>query len=234
MISLPGQGSGSNNNVINLSHHAWYFPDTIYPEVMNGRRIEVPIQVGAFTYQHSGIAPMDKTCLPFQTLDTLPMTVHPQKGGLCCSPNNARFVLKSMERGGGPIAHMWVVTIAGEEGEGKEEHGLQASVSLQWIIHQPLLGLAGQLKACKNVQGVLDFLVHTFGREEPAVVAARMMMMGERGDGIGYGVETETGPMKNERREQGNSNSGGGGRRGGRGGRRGYGGDRGRGTPRRG
>ena len=193
----------------------------IFAQVMNGRRVEVPIKVGAFTFPGSGIAPMDKVCMPFQTLDQLPMTIHSQKGGLCCSPNNCRVVLNvdHQHHHHGPVAHMWVVTVAGEEGEEKE-HGIRASVSLQWIVHQPVPGLAERLKACKNVREALDVLQERFGRNDAAVLAA-CMMMGAVEDDDGkeersrYGVQPETGPLKNQRRDDRGRGGRGGGRRGG-------------------
>ena len=43
--------------VINLSHHAWYFPDQLVQEVLEGRRVEVEMKTGIFTYPSSMVGP---------------------------------------------------------------------------------------------------------------------------------------------------------------------------------
>ena len=41
---------------LNLSHHAWYFPDEIFPQVMGGRRVEVALDAGIFSYAGSKVS----------------------------------------------------------------------------------------------------------------------------------------------------------------------------------
>ena len=43
-------------NEPNLSNHAWYFPDDLFPEVVAGRRVEVDLDAGIFTYKGSQVS----------------------------------------------------------------------------------------------------------------------------------------------------------------------------------
>ena len=51
-----------NGHELNLSHHAWYFPDDIFPEVIGGKRVEVTLDAGIFSYSGSQVFPI--TCFP--------------------------------------------------------------------------------------------------------------------------------------------------------------------------
>jgi hypothetical protein len=227
---------------LNLSHHAWYFPDELFPEVMGGRRVEVPVRMGAFTYPGSGVRPNEgKVCLPFQCLGSLPMTVHPQKGrgrelgGLCCSPNNARFevVAEPAMMGGDaepvpslPISHLWTVGVAGRPGGASAQ---RAVVSLQWVVHGPVPELAF-LRGARGLGDVLHQAGEVFGHHRPFVQAAHGMFgfTGPHGDArgfprhSGYGLATETPPLRRQDDEKGGKRGGQGrgqGRGGGGGGR---------------
>jgi hypothetical protein len=182
---------------------------------MAGRRVEVALTAGAFTYSGSRVGPFEpgKADLPLQTLSTLALTVHPLGGrgghGICCSPNNARVRLEP--DGGAPLAHMWTVGVVGE---GDARH---AVVTLQWVVFGPLPELAAGLRRCGSVGEVLQSVGAILGPNEPAVMAARGMFgLGSAGGFPvdGYGSETETPPMSSERRrtggEQGRSRRGGG------------------------
>lgn len=46
---------GRHGNELNLSHHAWYFPDDIFPEVIGGRRVEMALDAGIFSYKGSQV-----------------------------------------------------------------------------------------------------------------------------------------------------------------------------------
>jgi hypothetical protein len=46
---------GRHGNEPNLSHHAWYFPDDIFPEVIGGRRVEMALDAGIFSYKGSQV-----------------------------------------------------------------------------------------------------------------------------------------------------------------------------------
>jgi hypothetical protein len=184
--------------VLNLSHHAWYFQEDILAEVISGRRVEVPTHMGTYTFNGSGVVPFpDRVCLPFQTLDALPMTVHPQKGkgsqfgGLCCSPNNARFAISP---GGSdvPIAHLWTVAVVGEGADAR------AIVTLQWVVYQHMPILSSLLSGCGTLFEVIQRAVEAFGESSPVVKSVGGMFGygAEKGFGAsGYGIVTETPPL---------------------------------------
>jgi len=180
LISDVSSLTGPSGMTINLSHHSWFFPDEVFPEVMNGRRIEVPLRAGAFTYPGSGIAAFSPDpCLALNCLSSIPMTIHPQRGrggGLCCSPNNARVVLSRSHGAGGSastrgLSNMW--TVAGVQAG--RDWCARIVVTLQWIIHEPVMGLAEALSSCRTLKEVLMACEGLVGHDHPAVSASRLM-----------------------------------------------------------
>lgn len=215
------------NAVVNISHHSWYFPDEIFPEVMGGRRVEVPLEVGVFTFGGSQISPLPKACMPFQVIQQMPMTIHPQKGrnrdfgGLCCSPNNGRFCIMSEEGAALPLAHFWSVAIT------RSSDGLprKAAVCLHWVVHQRYAPVENFIKTCGSIGEVLEGFGKVLG-DQACLLAARGMfgLGGAEGFALGYGQKTETPPIPHEPRPVSDSSRGRG--------RRGRGrGDRGRRGP---
>lgn len=135
---------------LNLVHHAWLYKTQLDNGYHSRFRMADLYPMGAFTYEGSGIVPTAPACLPFQCLDRLRVSVHAQGGGMCCSPNNARFAL---EGAGGPVKFMWTVVLRPMRG-GRPT----ACVSLQWLVTAPAPGVAAAIAAAKTLRDLVPAL----------------------------------------------------------------------------
>ena len=75
---------------VNVLFHMW-----AYPELAGGQRYGYADlwEAGAFSWPGSGVRPLQKVDLAFQQLSPHAIHIHPQRGGMACSPNNGRVEL---------------------------------------------------------------------------------------------------------------------------------------------
>ena len=102
----------ANGPCVNLVCHPWIYQQRLAEAAYSSSlRMADLCPIGAFTYEGSSILPKKNgTCLPFQCLDRLRVSVHSQRGGgMCCSPNNGRFVVEPNPSSN--ISYMWTVAL---------------------------------------------------------------------------------------------------------------------------
>ena len=120
---------------LNLVNHPWVFENELQKKFRPGLKMADLFDMGIFTYDGSlgtltylrdtlspfhvlecyltspnsvhGTTP--QICMPLQCLDQLRVSVHAQGVGMCCSPNNGRFMVQHSPDS--PISFMWSVTM---------------------------------------------------------------------------------------------------------------------------
>eukprot|EP00927_Polykrikos_kofoidii_P046811 TRINITY_DN40941_c0_g1_i1.p1 TRINITY_DN40941_c0_g1~~TRINITY_DN40941_c0_g1_i1.p1 ORF type:complete len:486 (+),score=115.06 TRINITY_DN40941_c0_g1_i1:44-1459(+) len=222
--------AGSSPSVFNVLHHAW-----AYPDLAPGRRCGYgdPWEVGVFSFKGSGVMPLAKADMAFQALSPAQIHIHPQRGGMCCSPNNGRLQVV----GGAPACWFWSVAVLSPN-DGSVPEFPRACVALHLMFLKPVSAAVNAALDCPTVLGMLGGLSHALG--QCSAVAAALRAFGEPMEVPTPWPEaearTETGPTPSTRPGPFSGRSGdvegpeGGGRRGGRSG----GGRGGRGEGRRG
>eukprot|EP00658_Telonema_sp_P-2_P012397 TRINITY_DN14718_c0_g1_i5.p1 TRINITY_DN14718_c0_g1~~TRINITY_DN14718_c0_g1_i5.p1 ORF type:complete len:380 (+),score=76.08 TRINITY_DN14718_c0_g1_i5:1283-2422(+) len=186
-----------NGEVINLVHHAW-----AYPGVMPGDKMMGQFLMGAFTFPGGGVGPMaSKVDMPINTLSPMRISVHSQKGGMCCSPNNARVALDLSQ----PVCVCWTVCA---------EASKRACVSLQLIGTQPLPELQQAIAGCTSLIDVVASVRQCLGEESCASLALDLAMGAyataeTKSMASGLYSQTETEPMPTQRTDCGKGGKGG-------------------------
>eukprot|EP00047_Mylnosiga_fluctuans_P017595 m.62924 g.62924 ORF g.62924 m.62924 type:complete len:708 (+) comp7162_c0_seq1:19-2142(+) len=152
-----------HGNRLNLVNHAWLFQTDVFSGAPKFRKADL-FHMGAFTYEGSYVQPSTPTCLPFQCLDPLRVSVHTQAGGMCCSPNNARFML--IDSTYSPVSFMWNVVV-------RKGPKPTACVSLTWMLRQDNDVIRLILRDCRTLSDVLDRLPEPL-HYTPSVVAMNL------------------------------------------------------------
>jgi hypothetical protein len=167
VLSDVGSIVAQHGAALNLVHHAWLFP-----EAEPGKRTMGDVSLGIFSYPASQVAHAEKRALGFQCLTNTRVSIHPQKGGMCCSPNNARFVVTTPEPETGSVAglsYFWSVAVVLD--------GSRACVSLQWLLTTPDSALRSTIseavEGSETLETLLPSLANTFG-EARALVALQL------------------------------------------------------------
>eukprot|EP00397_Hematodinium_sp_SG-2012_P061809 GEMP01082459.1.p1 GENE.GEMP01082459.1~~GEMP01082459.1.p1 ORF type:complete len:280 (+),score=16.36 GEMP01082459.1:68-841(+) len=101
------------SQLVNFMPHLWVFP-FLEPGAKLG--YDDNYEVGLFAFEGSNASPLD---VNWNTVGWHQIHIHPQKGGMCLSPNNGR-VSVSADR----VACIWSVTRVGE----------RTCVGLHWLI----------------------------------------------------------------------------------------------------
>lgn len=127
---------------LNLVHHAWCYPEPVY-----GAKVHANYPMGLFTYPTANIQPLSaKGFIPLQTLQPLRVSVHSQLGGMCCSPNNARFSVTP----GSKVAWFWSVCVAPTKPQ-----ACRACVSLQLMLCSDISGLSASIDRAVTLQDLV-------------------------------------------------------------------------------
>jgi hypothetical protein len=140
----------SYGNKLNLVNHCWAYQHDLNQYHPRLRMADL-FPMGAFTFAESFIEPTQPVCLPFQCLDPLRISVHAQSGGMCCSPNNARFVALTSPHHS--VSYMWTVTLRREK-SGRHT----AAVCLQWILTQRNEAILSAIASSKTLMDLLTSL----------------------------------------------------------------------------
>ncbi len=145
---------------LNLVQHAW-----IYPEASPSHRCMGVFDMGIFAFQDSLVSAKDlKSGLSFQCVSKQRVSVHSQKGGMCCSPNNAKFTIETGSAGTLPLTYFYSLAI--------DHRSSRACVSLQWIFHRKLPGHFKVFEQASTLFELLPELADRFGAQSSAVVEA--------------------------------------------------------------
>lgn len=119
------------------------------------------VPMGCFTFSpECGVTWTEpKVSISFQCLSPLRVSVHTQKGGICCSPNNARVVIDDSKAHG--MAWLWSLS----------HYNGRACISLQWMIHDKQLAIkcrdtADKAKDLATFLSLCDGLVHSNPRTD--------------------------------------------------------------------
>jgi len=115
-----------NKKPMNLINHTW-----IHPMIEMGAKLGYGPKsqwwFGCYSYEQSGVGPVPQKCdLSVQMLTKYDVHIHPQKGGMCLSPNNCKFMVDRNY----PVSSFW--TVAVEQTEGKP----RCSVTLHWLLNE--------------------------------------------------------------------------------------------------
>eukprot|EP00811_Abedinium_folium_P031117 NODE_5036_length_1817_cov_3.069822.p1 GENE.NODE_5036_length_1817_cov_3.069822~~NODE_5036_length_1817_cov_3.069822.p1 ORF type:complete len:492 (+),score=161.93 NODE_5036_length_1817_cov_3.069822:60-1535(+) len=111
---------------LNLVPHAW-----CYPNIAPGGRIGygTPWHAGLFAHEGAGIRPFaPRVDAAFQCLSPTAVHLHSQPGGMCCSPNNGRFIIEE----GCVLACFWSVCV-----DGTTAAPPRACATLHWLFASP-------------------------------------------------------------------------------------------------
>lgn len=112
---------------LNVLYHAWAYSDVAPGEK---RGYGDPWQLGVFTHGDSFVRPLGKVDMAFQTLSSTQLHIHPQRGGMCCSPNNGRVEIVA-SGDSTPVCWFWSAAVLGSG------DGARACVALHWLFLEP-------------------------------------------------------------------------------------------------
>jgi hypothetical protein len=160
---------------LNVNHHAWVFQDELMQCGLEPRfRQQGQYPMGAFTYRGSNVEPTQLTCLPFQMVDRLRVSVHTQAGGICCSPNNAKFSINPLAAT--PVSTMWTLVA--------DPARRRACVSLQWIVCRPEPRLLPAIRAAQSVADLFASFSALFA-SQPCLTAVQVAFGAASPDALG-------------------------------------------------
>ena len=144
---------------INIINHSWMFPDATPMARSSG-----VFDMGVYVYHHSNVHPRSpKPCMAINTVSKMRISVHSQKGGMCCSPNNARIEIAPSTSSPVPLSYFWTVVIDHRQPK-------RACVSLQWAFHTTLPEKFTMFSDAQTLDELLPRLSHEIGPDHPAVL----------------------------------------------------------------
>ena len=144
---------------INVINHSWIFADATPMARSSG-----VFDMGVYIYPHSNVLPRSpKPCMAVNTMSKMRISVHSQKGGMCCSPNNARIEIAPSISSSTPMSYFWTVVIDHRQPN-------RACVSLQWAFHTTLADKFMIFSEAQTLGDLLPRLSQEFGPEHPAVL----------------------------------------------------------------
>jgi len=131
---------------INLINHTW-----IHPIIEMGSKLGYGSKwlFGLYGYEDSGVGPVpDRVDLSMQTLSKYELHIHSQKGGMCLSPNNCKFMVHRQC----PVSSFWTVAL-----EDIDTRKPRCSVTLHWLLNQRWPELDDFFGNSKTVSELLSF-----------------------------------------------------------------------------
>ena len=158
------------------------------------------LSLGIFAYPGSQVARTEKRGLGFQCLSPTRVSIHPQRGGMCCSPNNARFMIagptavtmaaKSAVAG---LSYFWSVAVTAANKRGKQ----RVCVSLQWLLtDQSTVGLragiSDAVESCESLDALLPRLTAVLMQSAAETTTTKPVLRCSDNNAAGGGDDDES------------------------------------------